>query len=284
MTLLLVAAVSACASTGYSKRTTEAEGPFSARARNALAADNPEGLLRVGEGFERSGNLPGALNIYGQAMAAAPDLVEAQTAFARVSIALGGIDRGLAMLTALIADHPENAAVRGELTQAYIKRGDFKAAELFMRPILDKATTGADHLHLGGKIAEVAGDAARARELFERALKKSPGNPEVLQSLALSFALAGDYATAVALMQNVMDKPSGLIPGKIALASIYALSGQLDAAMMLARSAMTLEKANERKIFYQLLPRLAGGERAVAVMFDKVPNDAIERLTGTVAK
>ena len=278
--IMSVAAVSACAGTGPSKRATEDEGPFSVRARNELAVNNPAGLLRIGEGFERSGNLESALNIYGQAMAADQKLVAAQIAFARVSILLGAEDRGLSMLTRLIAEYPDIDEVRGALTVAYIRRGDIDAASLFLTPILDKATTTAGHLNLGGKIAEVAGDHDRARALYEKALSKSPGDPEILQNMALSFALAEDYSTAVALLQSVMDKPSGLIAGKIALATVYALSGQLEAAMLLARGSMELDKANARLVFYQLLPRLKGDERAMAVLFDKVPRDAVERLSG----
>ena len=276
--------LSACATTGPTKRATEDEGPFSVRARNELASNNPSGLLRIGEGFERSGNLQSALNIYGQAMVAAPSLVDAQAAFARVSIALGDVERGFAILTGLIAEHPENDDVRGELTKAYIKQGNFKAASLFLQPILDKSTASAEHLNLGGKIAEVAGNTKRARALFEKALRKAPGSPQILQNMALSFALAGDYSTAVGLLQSVMDKPSGLIEGKIALATVYALSGQLEAAMLLARGSMALDKANNRLLFYQILPRLEANERAVAVMFDKVPKDALQRLSGGAAK
>ena len=282
-TLLAVLLLSACATDGIAKRTTEAEGPVEARARNKLAAKNPAGLVRVGEGFERSGNMQSALNLYGQAMVADSTLVEAQLAYARVLIRLGGEERGIAMLTALLADNPGNHKVRAELSNAYIRRGDFKAAEVFMRSILDNPETSADHLLLGGMIAEVSGDGERARALFGRALDKAVGNPEVLKAMALSFALEGEYASAVALIQKAMDRPSGLISGKIALASVYALSGQLDAAMRLARDSMELGKANERLVFYQLLPRLTRQERAIAVMFDQVPKDALQRLTGNAA-
>lgn len=278
--LTSIAALSACAGSGPAKRATEDEGPFSVRARNELAVKNPEGLLRIGEGFERSGNFESALNIYGQAMASDPSLVDAQIAFARVSILLGEAKRGLSMLTSLIARYPENDEVRAALTRTYIRQGDMKAASLFLQPILDKETASAEHLNLGGKIAEVAGNKERARLLYENALRKSPGNPDILQNMALSFALAEEYSTAVALLQSVMDKPSGLIPGKIALATVYALSGQLEAAMLLARGSMELDKANSRLVFYQLLPRLKGDERAMAVLFEKVPRDAIERLSG----
>lgn len=279
-----IVSLAACSSAGPSKRTTQDEGPFTARARNELAMKDPSGLLQVGEGFERSGNYQAALNIYGQAMAAAPDMVAAQVAFARASVAIGHKDRGKAMLIALLAAHPSNDMVRATLAKIHAAEGEFTAAALYITPMLNKSGISAEHLNLGGKILQVTGKASEARALFERALAISPANPEILQNLALSFAIAQDYATAVALLQKVMDKPEGLIPGKIALATVYALSGQLDAATLLARGAMPLDKANERRIFYQILPRLNGRERASAVMFDIVPKDALRRLTGHATK
>jgi len=273
-----------CASEGPAKRATESEGLISARARNNLAVKNPEGLIRVAEGFERSGNLQGALNLFGQAMVADPALIDAQVAYARVLIRLGSSERGTAMLTALLSDHPDNDNVRAELAKAHIKRGDFKAAALFLRPILEKPSISAQHLDIAGMVAQVNGDPERARELFSQALDKSVGDPAILQNMALSFALEGNYASAVGLLQTAMDRSSGLVSGKVALATVYALSGQLEAAMHLARGSMELGKANERKMFYQLLPRLTVQERAVAVMFDRVPTDAIARLSGNVAK
>jgi Flp pilus assembly protein TadD len=276
--------LSSCASKMPPGKTTSAEGPFSAGARNQMASRNPVALLRIGEGFERSGNLASAMNIYAQAMAADPVLIEAQIAFARVSINSGARARGMAVLTTLIADHPGDDQVRGALAEAYIKEGNFKAADLFLSPILGADDISAENLNLGARIAQVTGHGARARELFERALEKAPGNPDILKNMAYSFALAGDFPTAVALLQGVMDKTAGLIPGKVALATVYALSGQLDAATMLARGAMDLDKANSRRLFYQLLPRLNADEQALAVMFEIVPKDAMQRLTGAAAK
>lgn len=280
----MLAVLMGCSGAEYSKRATTAEGPFSARARNEMAENNPIALLRVGEGFEQSGNFKAAQNIYGQAMAADPALVEAQVSFARVAVILGDQDRGLAILTALMSEHPENEKVRLELAKTYIKQGDFLAAKLFLKPLLATETGSAELLLLGGKLADVSGERNEARKMFERALRKSPADPKILESLAFSFALAQEYQTAVALLQNVMDRPSGLISGKVALATVYALSGQLDAAMLLARGSMPADQANARTTYYQLLPRLQGQELAAAVYFEKVPLDAMERLTGRASK
>ncbi|MBV1901026.1 MAG: tetratricopeptide repeat protein [Kordiimonadaceae bacterium] len=272
---LLMLGVTSCGS-GPDKRVSQGEGPFSARARNMLASENPEALLRVGLGFERSGNLQAALNIYGQAMAAAPDMVAAQVAFARVTAAQGNPDRSIAMLTALMAQHPENASVRIGLANVYIRAGQFKAAGLFLEPILEKQTASAEVLDLAGRLAQVNGEKDKAREYLTLAMGKAPEQPAYLEHLALSFALSEEYPAAVALLQKSMDKISGLVSGKKSLAMIYALSGQYSAALQLANSAMQQEKVTSLKFLYRNLPHYNTREQAMAVMFNQVP----KRLLG----
>jgi len=278
--LLIMFSVAGC-SNGHAKRATEDEGPISARARNALANHDPEGLLRVGEGFEKSGNFSSALNIYGQAMAADPTLVKAQVAYARILGVLGSTQKSLMMLSALVDDYPTNIIARKALISIYIKQGDFKAASLFLPPLLANSN-GTKHrvevLILAARLNHIGGDKTKSKALFEQALAIEPKNHATLRYLAMSFALEKEYRTAIALLQKSMDTSDGLIPSKKALAEVYALSGQLGAAMQIARNSMPIEEANSLKLYYRLLPTLLQEEQAKAVMFNYIPAAALKKL------
>ncbi len=276
--LCLAFFLAACGS-GPEKRVNTGEGPFSARARNTLAIENPEGLLRVGQGFEQSGNMQGALNIYGQAMAAAPDLIEAQIAYARVTGLLGAHDRSIGMLTGLLEKHPENVEVRSALAQVNIRIGRFKFAMLVMKPLLDLEGTTANTLDLGGRLAQISGQPDQARSFFGRALDQQPQNSGFLRNMALSFALEGDYQTAVAMLQKSMDKAAGLMPGRQSLALVYALSGQYSSALQLARGSMPLEEVNRRKFVYRNIANWTKEQQAMAVLFDQYPTDLLTSKT-----
>lgn len=273
--LAMIALPLAACGSGPEKRVNEGEGPFSARARNSLATNNPTGLLRVGEGFERSGNYRGALNIYGQAMAADPDLLEAQIAYARVVGLLGAHDRSLSILTALLEKHPGNLPVRLALANANIRVGHFTVAVLLLEPLLEDADASAELLDLGGRLAQVSGNSQRARELIGRALAKNRGDHTFLQHMALSFALEGEFASAVAMLQKAMDKSAGLIPGKQSLAMVYALSGQYSAALQLARGSMTTEEAEARRFVYRNIPSWTKEQQAMAVLFNQFPKELL---------
>lgn len=274
--LFLCLILSGCGA-GPEKRANTGEGPFSARARNALAVENPEGLLRVGLGFERSGNLQGALNIYGQAMAAAPELVDAQIAYARVTGTLGAHDRSIGMLTALLEAHPANPAVRTALANVNIRMGRFQLAMLVLKPMLENPLASTELLDLGGRLSQVSNQPGKARQLFGRTLDKQPNEPKYLRHMALSFALQGDYPAAVAMLQQSMDKPSGLISGKKDLALVYALSGQFTSAMQLARSAMPIEEVNARRFVYRNIANWTKEQQAMAALFDQYPTDLLSQ-------
>ncbi|MBL4790105.1 MAG: hypothetical protein JKY60_14065 [Kordiimonadaceae bacterium] len=281
---LCLVGLSGCAADSYRNRATEGVGPFGANARNSLADKNPAGLVNVAEGFERSGNLTGAQNLYAQVISNNPDLINAQIGYARVTVSLGGTKQGLDLFARLHRDNPSNSKVIAEYARVHIRNDDFDAAANLLQPLLATGYVSNELLILGGKLAQVAGDISKARQLFEKAMSVAPGDHKATQYLALSFALSAEYPAAVALVQTSMARVSGQTTGQKILATIYALSGQLEAATLIARGAMSLDEANSRKLFYQLLPRLDTQAKAQAVMFDLVPKDAIRLISGGASK
>ena len=103
-------------------------GPVSAYARNSLAAENPEGLIRLGEGFERSGDYAGARALYAQALETDPNLTEARIALARTSAKMGRTDEAVASLILLLQEKPENREARVTLAQIHAAAGRYQAA------------------------------------------------------------------------------------------------------------------------------------------------------------
>lgn len=250
------------------------EGPVSARARNALAANNPEGLVRVAEGFERAGNLEGAYNLFAQALAAQPDLVSAKLGIARIFSRSGQTDQANAILKALATSHPDDDEIKLALVQAAIDRQAYAEALDQARPLIGEGRGSAPILNLVGRLKQVTGDAAGARRHFDQALVVDPQNESSLRNLAISFALEGQYETAVALVRRSMDTPTGAVAGQRSLALIYALSGQRQAAQTILGGVTSNEQAKKLAPLLNLLPTLAPNDQATLLMFDQLPVDA----------
>lgn len=272
--------LTACAATG-DRRATEDVGPVSAYARNALAEENPAGLLRLGEGFERSGNLVGARKLYGQAMAAAPALASAKIAYARVTAKLGAGDEAVALLTVLLGEEPGNLDAVRALAVVHASEARFKSA--FDLLISIPSPEVADLL-LAGKAAHALGDAGQGQAFLARALDAAPNAPSVLEATALSFAMTADYPSAVGLLRRAMDQPSAATSAQVSLAKVYALSGQREAAMRLARSVLSGSEVQRLDSFFRFLPQFTAQEQAAALYFNRIPVETMQRLLENASK
>ena len=269
-----------CAASG-DKRATDDVGPVTAYARNTLAQENPEGLVRIGEGFERARDYAGARKLYGQAMAAAPNLAEAKIAYARASSKLGLTDEAAAVLSLLLSEAPDNRLAKTTLAQVHSTATRYAAALRVLETLSEP--TGRE-LMLMGQLSHVTGDSVRGQERLSDALNLSPDDASILQAAALSFALNGDYPSSVGLLRRAMDQRSATGEAQKGLALVYALSGQRSAALRLARDIMSVNEVQRLESFYRFLPRFSKQEQAAALFFDHVPTNTLERLTGNATK
>lgn len=273
---LIFLILAGCAASG-DRRATEDVGPVTAYARNTLAEENPAGLLRIGEGFERSGDFIGARKLYAQARAAAPDLLDAHIAYARASGKAGLNDEAAAVLTLLRKQNPGNTQIKTALASVHVAGARYQSALSLLESIEEPTS---HELAMMGKIAHALGDGARGQQALASALDLTPDDPQVLEASALSFALNADYASAVGLLRRAMDKLGGNATAQQSLALVYALSGQRQAALRLARDVMPPDEVQRLQSFYTFLPSFTKQEQAAALFFGRVPTDTIARLSG----
>ncbi len=276
--LLLTFFITSCSAGKHPARTNNDEGIISAHARNVLAAENPEGLVRVAEGFEKSANYQGALNLYGQAMAANPNLSEAQIGYARVLLKTGQAGRALAMLKTVIEREPTSASAKMVLVNYYIKSEDYISAEKLVNEMIKEDQVSPEALFFKGQLDILAGDAEQGRTFFAKAIDLSPNNSDFLHALAYSYALEGDFKTAVSIIQQSFNKASGYESGRRALANVYALSGQVELALELLLGEFSVQEIERQRLYFKLLNVLDEREKRRAIYFSHFPKDAVARL------
>jgi TolB-like protein len=128
-------------------------------------------------------------------------------------------------------DDPTALALAGR-SLAYLG-GDLDTSVLLIERACDLNPNSALAWGRAGMVRSYLGDHATAIARFERAIRLSPVDPELYQSLvgiATSYLLEGKYDDAVALaVRSVSERPNW-VSGLRFLAAAYAMSGRLDEA------------------------------------------------------
>ncbi|GHF27914.1 hypothetical protein GCM10017044_23850 [Kordiimonas sediminis] len=287
---ILCIAVTAC--------TTGPRGDRNSVVSGMGAKQDPEGLVEVGKGFERAGDYVGALSMYQQALQKSPEMIKAQLGIARVLDSAGRADEAASILRRLEGLHPENKAIKRQLAFTYASMRRFDAAlAVATKLIVDAEYTPIIHtedgmptetgdfllLDLAGRLSEVTGQSANARDFYDKSLAITPSALQPVQHLALSFALDGNFDTAVAMLQPPLRFPPTKEDAQRTLALIYGLSDQPEAAYEITRALDGMEKAAESRSFYILLPSLPKAMQAEAVLFGGLEKDKLDQYFENVS-
>ena len=273
---ILLLMVTAC-STNTERRTNDSIGPLSADARNEIARKDPEGLVRVGEGFERSGNFVNALNLYEQALAVKPYLLSAEIAKGRILSRSNKHAEGISILQNILQDHPQMNEVILTLAQAHMFNQNYNKAYSVITPLAQAGQATIAHLNLAGSLAEVLNLHAAAKRYYDKALQINPKDMETALKLSISFALDEEYQSAIALLQPLLNNPRQKRTATRTLANIYALSGQLEAAKVIMQSLPYTEETKQSDKFFQLLDTMNKQEKAITLLFNVVPKSILNR-------
>lgn len=106
-------------------------------------------------------------------------------------------DEGLLALENAYALEPMSGEINGLLAERYYQKGDFVRARHFYErmPTIDESQSVLSRIRVADMYFD-EGDIARAITLWRDVLDDSPGNQEVLQSLAFGYVVLGDISEA----------------------------------------------------------------------------------------
>jgi len=276
LSLFLIFFLTACASSGGSQ-VQERHQPEEV---SGVAGRSADSLIKVGEGFERSGDIRGAISLYNQALAKDPAHLGARQAVARLLFRAGQVEEGLAELRVLRDFAPENDEVLLMLASAEVQFASLEEAAKTLAPLRAADDQSARFLALYGRIQQALDNPSEARSAFSSLMAQEGGKQQGTELMALSFALERKFDTAVALISSLKSAEGGGLPPRSqeTLAVIYAVTGMPEASQEILTGLLPAEEINARRSYYELLLRLPTEERAFAVMFEQVRRDALSGL------
>ncbi len=174
-----------------------------------------------------------SLDAYQKGLAKAPNSVEGLSGMAQTYIRMGKADEAKKLLLQVIAANPRRAtdlAMAGEL---FMQSGDLPQAQSLLER--SESVQPSSHAELLLAITYMKQkQTEKAKQLLDKAMKRSPKNTEIFRAVAQYYREAHDYKSAIAILQKAPVKNADVMSE---LGYTYELAG------MKRESADTYEKA-----------------------------------------
>ena len=174
-----------------------------------------------------------SLDAYQKGLARKPNSVEGLSGMAQTYIRMGKADEAKKLLLQVIAANPRRAtdlAMAGEL---FMQSGDLPRAQSLLERAESVQPTSHAELLLAITYMK-AKQTDKAKQLLDRAMKRSPKNTEIFRAVAQYYRESHDYKSAIAILMKAPVKNADVMSE---LGYTYELAG------MKKESADTYEKA-----------------------------------------
>lgn len=237
---------------------------------------SPASLVRLAKGFQQSGDLVSALNFYGKASAANPNLIEPWLGIIGLLREFNNPIGARRAIKDARKYHPNDPDIA--LIAAEIEIADDKATQAITILAPHMARNDYRFSNLLGVASEMMGSTSVARNYYASAKSINLDATRITDNLALSYSFYNDHKTAISILQKNLNDSQNRKLSYETLAIIYAIDDQLDAALNIARSALSDEEITNNYAFYQALPKLPPAMRARAVFTRTIPFDAMPYL------
>ncbi|MBA3854702.1 MAG: hypothetical protein C0503_09810, partial [Gemmatimonas sp.] len=186
-----------------------AEAAVPAQQLLALLPDDVDALLLISTARFESGDPEGALEVLDQARRSDPKRAEVQRGIGNVLRAMGNIDAAIAAYRHALAIDADFAAVRYDLAQLLVARGDFLEAERELVAALDTVPTYADATLALADLHRQRGMPAKALGLLVEFLEQDPYSFDGLVALGeLLFEMERPDDAAFAFQRVLRFDPS----------------------------------------------------------------------------
>lgn len=233
-----------------------------------------DGLSRVAERLERTGDMRGALSFYLQAVEKRSDDPTILAAVGRIYVTVGERQRAGQFWRQTLVFDPNNGEALIGLAENAIREGSGAEAIDLIDRLHRVAPATARSYNLQAIALDLGGDHLAARRAYAEALLRAPDDPDILSNMALSMALAGEYEAAQDILGSLAEGANEVTAAHENLALVAALQDRTDEAVTLAAMAMPAETARANKPFYQRLASLDGLDKARAVFLGILPPEA----------
>ena len=197
------------------------------------APNDPRNWFLLGYTARLAGRYSNSLDAFNQGLTKAPNSVEGLSGVAQTYMRMGRADEARKLLLRVIAANPRRAIDLSLAGELFLQSGDLSQATSLLER--SQNIQPSPHTELLLAIAYMKQkQPEKAKQLLDRAMKRSPNSGDILRAVAQYYRESGDYKSAIAVLQKAQRWNADLMSE---LAYTYELAG------MKKESAETYEKA-----------------------------------------
>ncbi len=207
-----------------------------------------------------------AIEYWGKQHTKSPRDLKAALSYARNLKAAGQKDRAIAVLQAASIYHGADRELASEYGRLALDMGQTGLAQKLLEAADDPAKPDWRVISARGTVLAKQNNYKQAIPLYEHALRLSPGQPSVLNNLAMAHAASGEAPRAEGLLRQAAEKPDGGPKVRLNLALVLGLQGKYDEARNVSAQDIPAENAVADVDYVRQMVRLAPQDAAPAVL------------------
>lgn len=226
--------------------------------------DSYDAVVRQADEARRAGNLDSAIPLYGRALQANPDGLEAKLGLGQSYLSIGAGDEAAAQFRDVLAKRGGDPAARRGLASALIAMGQPALAEQQIDAALQADARDYRALNLLGVSLDMQGRHAEAQATYRRGIEMAPDYVPLRSNYGLSLAITGPPQEAIAQLVPIAGSARADARVRQNLAFAYAMAGDLENALQLCRRDLDERSAQRQLAYYMQLrdlpPEARSGE------------------------
>ena len=223
---------------------------------SAAQGDSYDSSVQQADEARKNGNLDSAIPLYGRALQAKPDGVEAKLGLGQSYLSIGAPDEAAALFRDVLAQRSSNQIARRGLAAALISMGQPDLAERQLDAALQADSRDYRSLNALGVVLDMQGRHADAQARYRQGIEVAPDYLPLRNNFALSLAISGHPQEAITQLLPLAN--SRTADGRIRqnLAFSYAMAGDLENALQVSRKDLDEASAQRQLSYFMQLKAL----------------------------
>lgn len=213
----------------------------------------------------KAGALGDAVPLYGRALQANPDGVEAKRGLGQCYLALGASDEAAAQFRDVLARHGGDTVARRGLAQAMLAMGQSALAMAQLDIALQADPQDYRALNTMGIALDMEGRHEEAQARYRDGMARAPDFAALRSNMGLSLAISGRGREAVELLAPLASGRAADARIRQNLAFAYTMAGDPTNALVVSRHDLTEASAQRQLSYYLTLKNLPPSARSAEI-------------------